>query len=132
MSIINHDDDSLDSGHYVCDVFDDNTRIWLHSDDENITQISDLPTGVYIREIHQKSDIRLNRCIICCLYQSKPSEKIQLYFFQEFTNIYKINQTEKVIENLNVLRKYFRVRQEVSDEIQTRITFIKDELQTSN
>ena len=38
---------------------------------------------------------------------------------------------KKVIEDLNVFRKYFRVRQEVSDEIQTSIYFIKDELQTS-
>ena len=38
---------------------------------------------------------------------------------------------KKVIEDLNVFRKYFRVIQEVSDEIQTSIYFIKYELQTS-
>ena len=38
---------------------------------------------------------------------------------------------KKVIEYLNVYRKYFRVRQEVSDEIQTMISWIKDELQSS-
>ena len=38
---------------------------------------------------------------------------------------------KKVIEDMNVFRKYFRVRQEVSDEIQTSISFIKDELQNS-
>ena len=37
---------------------------------------------------------------------------------------------KKVIEGLNVLRKYFRFRQEFNDEIQTIIS-IKDELQTS-
>ena len=37
----------------------------------------------------------------------------------------------KVIENLNVFRIYFRVRQEVSDEIQTSIYFIKYKLKTS-
>ena len=42
-----------------------------------------------------------------------------------------INPMMKVIKYLNVFRKYFRVRQEVSDEIQTSIYFIKDELQTS-
>ena len=52
--------------------------------------------------------------------------------FQEFTNIYKINHMNKVIEDLNVLIKYFRVRQEVSDEIQISISFIKDDLQTPN
>ena len=39
---------------------------------------------------------------------------------------------KKVIDDLNVFRKYFRVRQEVRDEIQTSIYFIKDELQISN
>ena len=38
---------------------------------------------------------------------------------------------KKVIEDLNVFRKYFRVRQEVRDEIQTSIYYIQDELQTS-
>ena len=83
-----------------------------------------------MRESHKKSDIRLKRCMICCLYQNKPSEKIQLHFFREFANMSKINHTKKVIEDLNVFRKDFRVRQEVSDEIQKIIPFIKYELQT--
>ena len=37
----------------------------------------------------------------------------------------------RVIEDLNLFRTYFRVRQEVSDEILKSISFIKDELQTS-
>ena len=36
---------------------------------------------------------------------------------------------KKVIEHLNVFRKYSRFRQEVSDEIQGIISFIKYELQ---
>ena len=43
----------------------------------------------------------------------------------------KTNHTKKIIEDLNVFRKYFWVRQEVIDEIQTSIYFIKDELQNS-
>ena len=43
----------------------------------------------------------------------------------------KTNNMKKVIEDMNVFRKYFRVRQEVSDEIQKNVSFIKDELQTS-
>ena len=43
----------------------------------------------------------------------------------------KINHTKKIIEDLNVFRKYYSIRQEVSDEIQISICFIKDELQTS-
>ena len=46
------------------------------------------------------------------------------------TNMSKINHTKKVFEDLNVFRKYFIVRQEVSDEIQTSIYFIKYEFQT--
>ena len=42
----------------------------------------------------------------------------------------RINHTKKVIKDLNVFRKYFRVRQEVSDEIKTIISFIKDGLKT--
>ena len=54
MSLINHGGDSLDCENYVSDVFDSNTGIWWHCDDDNITQIGDLPKGVYIREIHKK------------------------------------------------------------------------------
>ena len=53
VSLINHDGESLYCGHYVSDVFDANTGIWWHCDDDNITQISDLPLGVYIRESHK-------------------------------------------------------------------------------
>ena len=49
LSLINHDGDSLDCGHYVSDVFDSSTGIWWHCDDENITELSDLPEGVYYR-----------------------------------------------------------------------------------
>ena len=50
VSLINHDGDSLDCGHYVSDVFDASTGIWWHCDYYNITQISDLPNGVYYIE----------------------------------------------------------------------------------
>ena len=36
---------------------------------------------------------------------------------------------KKVMEYLNFFRRYFRARQNVSDEIQTNIYLIKDELQ---
>ena len=53
MAPINHDGDLLDCGHYVSDVFDISTGIWWHCDDDNITQISDLPKGVYYSETHK-------------------------------------------------------------------------------
>ena len=48
--LINPDGDSLDCGNYASDVFDSSTGIWWHYDDDNITEISDLPKGVYYRE----------------------------------------------------------------------------------
>ena len=50
MSLINHDGDLLGCGNDFIDCFDANTGIWWYFDDDNITQISDLPKGVYIRE----------------------------------------------------------------------------------
>ena len=47
------DGDSLDFGHYVNDVFDTKIGNWWHYDDVKITEISDLPEGVYIRESHK-------------------------------------------------------------------------------
>ena len=36
---------------------------------------------------------------------------------------------KKIFEYMNVFRKYFRARQDVSDEIQISIYFIKNDLQ---
>ena len=134
MSLIRHDGDSLDCGHSVSDVFDTNTGVWRHCDDDDITKISDLPEGGYTREIHKKtkkaSDVRINKYIVCSLYQNKPSDSIHVFFFQEFTNMSKIHHMKKVMKYLNAFRKYFRAIQDVSDEIQTIISFIKDEIQT--
>ena len=52
VSIVNHDGDSLNCGHYVSDVFDSSTGIWWHCDDDNISELSDIPEGVY----YKKSD----------------------------------------------------------------------------
>ena len=43
VSLINHDGDSLDCGHYVSDVFDFSTGIWWNCDDDNIPKIVILP-----------------------------------------------------------------------------------------
>ena len=53
--MINHDGDSLDCVNYTSDVFNTNIGILWHCDDDNITQISDLPKGAYIGESHKKS-----------------------------------------------------------------------------
>ena len=84
VSLINHDGESLYYGHYVSDVFDATTEIWWHCDDENITQISNLPRGVILERVTKKKKekwyVRINRCIICCLYQNKPSNKYRSVF----------------------------------------------------
>ena len=43
----------------------------------------------------------------------------------------KTNNTEEIFNELVIFRRQFRDRQDVSDEIQTIISLIKDELQTS-
>ena len=50
-----HDGNSLECGNYVSDVFDSNTRIWWHCDNDDITEISDFPEGVYTRESNKKT-----------------------------------------------------------------------------
>ena len=45
--------------------------------------------------------------------------------------MFKITHMKKAVEEQYVFRRDFRVRQGVSDEIQTSISFIKHELQNS-
>ena len=90
VSLITHDGNSLDCGHYVSDVFDSSTGIWWHCDDDNIAEISDLQKGVSYRDNHKPTkkiiNSSINRCIVCCLYQNKPSDKTQLQFFSIIQN----------------------------------------------
>ena len=53
VSLINHDGNQLNCGQYVSDVFDCSTGILCHCDDDNITQMSDLPKVIYYRETHK-------------------------------------------------------------------------------
>ena len=46
-----HDGESLDWGHYVSDVFDDNNRILWHCDDANTTEISDFQKGFKLERV---------------------------------------------------------------------------------
>ena len=57
-----------------------------------------------------------------------PSVSVSI---KKFSNMYRIHNMKKVMEYVDVLSIYFRVRQDVSDEILTSIYFIKYELQTS-
>ena len=84
VSLIKHDGKSLDCGHYFGDVFDSRTGIWWHYNDDNITKISDLTKkGLYFRESQKKEKICQDQQMYdFCLYQNKPSDKTQLYYFQ--------------------------------------------------
>ena len=86
VSLINHDGDSLDCGHYVSDVFDSSTGIWWHCDDENITELSDLSEGVYYIETHRPTGKKVFndgflKGTVGCLYQNNPFDKKQLQLF---------------------------------------------------
>ena len=86
VSLIKFYGDSLDCGHYVSAIFYGSTGIWWHCDDDNINQISDLQKGVYYIERVTKTQkrkkyVRINICIICCLYQNNLSNKTHLFFF---------------------------------------------------
>ena len=117
MSTINHDGDSSYCGHYVSDVFDANMGIWWHCDAENITQISDLPKRVYSRESHKKNRVISGSTDLLFVFYIRTSHLKKYSFFIKFANISKINNMKKLIEDLNVFREYFKVRQEVSDDI---------------
>ena len=125
MSLINHDGDSLDCGNCFSNVYDANTGIWCHFDDDNITQISDLPKGVYIREINPKKLMSGSTDVLFIVYIITIHLNKYSSFFQEYANMSKINHMKKVIQFLNVFRKPFRDRQEVNDETQTSIYFIR-------
>ena len=87
VSLINHDGDSLYCGHYVSDVFDNSTGIWWHCDDENITEISDLPIVVYYRGTHKptkKKKILMHgstKRLFAVYIRTNPSEETQLQLF---------------------------------------------------
>ena len=103
ISLINYDGDSLDCGHHVSDVFDSITGIWWHCDDENITQNSDIPKGVYYRETNKltkrkKKLIQGSTDVLFFVYiRTSHLKKLSSTFFQEFTTMSKITHTKKVI-----------------------------------
>ena len=80
-----HDGEYLNCGKYVSDVFDTNTGIWWHCDDDNINQISGLLEEFLLERVRKittkkESDVRLKICVICGLHHNKPCDKTQIYF----------------------------------------------------
>ena len=125
----------MDCGHYVSDVFDSSTGIWWHCDDNNITEISDLPKGVYYRRTHKPTKKRLmqgSTYVLFVVYiRTSHLTKHRYNVYQEFKTMSKSTLTKKVIEDQNVFRSEVMVRQEVNDGTQRRISYIKDDLQNS-
>ena len=135
--LINHDDDSLDFGYYVSDVFDSSTGIWWHCDDDNITEFSGLPKGVYYRDTHKhmkkKKKIMAGSTDVLFVVYIITSHltKHSSNCLQEITAMSKITHMKKVIKDRYMFRSDFKFIQEVNDEMQTSIFYIKDQLQNS-
>ena len=66
-----HDGKSLDCEHYVSDVFDTNTGMLWHYDNDNITQISYLPEGVilerFTKKTRKESGVRIKKMVVYIL-----------------------------------------------------------------
>ena len=93
-----------------------------------------LPKEVYIIKSHKKKPTEVmsgSIYILFLVYIITNNLTKYSSIFQQFSSMSKINHIKKVIEDLNVFRKYFRVTQKDSDEIKTRFFYINDELQTS-
>ena len=80
VSLIMHDGKSLYFGHYVSDFLNDNTEMWWHCDDDEITELCDFPEGVYTRESHKNIDARLRQSNVNGLYHNKQPYIIQICF----------------------------------------------------
>ena len=100
----------MDCGHYVSDVFDSSTGIWYHCDDDNITEISDLPKGVYYKETHKptkkiKKLMQGSTDVLFVFYiRTSHLTKHSYNIFQEFKTMSKSTLMKKVIEYQNVFR----------------------------
>ena len=111
VSLINYDGDSLDCGHYISDVFDSSTDIWWHCDDDNITEISDLPKGVYYRETHEptkKKNILIHgskKVLFVDYIRTIHLTKHSYNFFEEFKIMSKSTLMNKFIDEQNVFRR---------------------------
>ena len=59
------------------------TGIWWHCDDDNISELSDIPEGVYYKKSDKpQSKKKINggfiKGTVCCIYQNLPFNKTHL------------------------------------------------------
>ena len=114
--------------------FDANIGIWWHCDDDEITEISDFPEGVYTIESHKKDTNKkfmsgLDTILLIVYIRTSNLMASSSVSDKQFSHISKINHTKEIMNELGIFRREFRDRQDVSDEIQMSISLIKDELQ---
>ena len=110
VSLINHDGDSLDCGHYISDVLMP-TREFGGTVMMTISlKLVIYQKGFILERESQKNVMSGSTDVLFVVYIRTRHVKKYISIFQEFANMSKINHTKKVIEDLNVFRKYFRVR----------------------
>ena len=135
VSLIKHDSDSLDCRHYFSDVFDISTGIWWHCDDDNITEMSDLPKGVYYRETQEPTKNKKilmhgsTKVFFVVHIRTSHMKKHSYNCFEELKIMSKSTLMKKIFDEQNVFRSEVMVRKYIIDEIQRSISYIKDELQ---
>ena len=97
-----------------------------------MTEISDLPKGVYYRKTHKPTTKKkkLMRCSTKVLFvvytRTSHLTKHSYNFFEEFKIMSKSTLMNKVIDEQNVFRSEVMVRKEVNDKIKVSISYIKD------
>ena len=130
VSLINHDGDSFDCGNYVSDVFDISTGIWWHCDDDNITELSDLPKGVHYREtqkpVKKKCLMMGSSKVLFVVYiRTSHLTKHSHICFEQCNLFFKTTIMQKVSDEKKVFRSEIMIRKEFNDEIQRSISYIK-------
>ena len=130
-----NDSTSLDCGLYFRYVFDVKTGIWCHCDNDEITQIIDFPEGVYTRESHKKNTKNKvmsgsEKVIFIVYIITRNLIAPSSVFDKELSHISEINNMKEIMNKLDIFGRKFRDNQYVSDEILTKLSLIKYELQT--
>ena len=107
-----------------------------HCDDDNITEISDLPKQVYYRETHKptkkkKKLIKGSTDVLFVVYiRTSHLAKHSCNCFQEFKIMSKSTLVEKLFEEQNLLRSEVMVKNKLMTKYKNHY-YIKDELQNS-
>ena len=111
VSLIMHDDNSLDCGHFISDVFDFNSWIWWHCDNDNISQICCFPNGVYTRDSHKQKDTKKKvilgseKLLLMVYIRANNLISYRYVFDKEFSHISEINHMKEIVNELSIFRR---------------------------